>query len=164
MRPVSWNTLTSANAGDLQLERLDGSVERGPIKEIRQEGYHHIFETIWFARVVDGAGEWRRRDPLVLKIHPINFTLWANDDGYYFTVPNLGGVQIYRKHTKHLDPSNVNGLTNREVRESRAWIYDIPLDSDWKAIVDRVVSDLGADGVTSAYEQRQVQDEAAQFA
>lgn len=76
----------------------------------------------------------------------------------------IGQFQVFQKHTGPLEPHEVNGLEADEVRQSRAWMYDIPLDSNWKTIVDRVVHDLGADGLVRPECQIRVQNEAAQFA
>jgi hypothetical protein len=85
------------------------------------------------------------------------------DGRLYFSVPTVGEVYIFQKHTDYLDPSRVNGLDNDEVRQSRAWLYDLPLDADWETIIART-SDLGADGLVSGHDQVQIQREAQMFA
>lgn len=167
MTPIKWDEVieraNKSRFGDIQNDRIH-CIQRGPVKKIYRNGHKIVFETIWMARQDRPRSEWQNLYSAGFTINDGCKPFIKKDGTLYFNIPNVGEVQIFPKHTNELDPSEIIGLEGDEVRQSRAWMYDIPLDSDWKAIVDRVVNDLGADGLTSPHDQVRIQDEAAHFA
>ncbi|MBI4118423.1 MAG: hypothetical protein HY455_02745 [Parcubacteria group bacterium] len=150
--------------GDVQVMRRDGSVLRGPVKGVRREGRENIIEVIWVAEKKTPQSEWVRQTPDPIVITFFEGQPFLDGNTIEATIPELGELKLFRKgEASYLDPSVVTGLQGNEVRQYRAWLYDIPLDSNWERIVNRVVHDLGAGGLASEYEQMQVQDEAAAF-
>lgn len=167
MNSVSWQIffnqwVTVGAVGDLELKRVDGSTQRGPVKGIRDNGLI-FFDMIWLADKEGHRGEWRRQENTGIQIAS-SCEPHSNERGFEIDIPGVGVIQLHRRNADHLDPSHVIGLTSNEMRQSRAWIYGMPLDSSWSEIIERVVVDLGSSGLTSAEEQWQIQEEAEQFA
>lgn len=166
---VTWNEILERAAkgrlGDIHIMKSNGHMLRGPLTGItRNDDGKIVFNTICVAWCGNLEDDW---EP-TLDLEPMDVSGWSgeiNKEGTIsFVAPGLGQVLIYQKHTAHLEPHEVRDLPGDVVRQWRAWIYDIGLDSDWPKIIERVVDDLGADGLTSPHEQIQVQREAQHFA
>lgn len=169
-RQVTWlDVVTRGNDpntrfGDIEITRRDGSVLRGPVKGIRREGNEITIDFIWAAERKTPQSDWTRQTPESITVTYLEGQPFFDGLTVEVYVPEQGDVKLFKKGAaSYLDPSEVPGLLGEEVRQSRAWMYDIPLDSTWEQVVDRVVDDLGADGLTGPEEQMQVQDEADTF-
>ena len=169
MNRVKWDEIIErarqGRFGDLQIDKPNGSTQRGPVTAIRRgESNLIVFDTIWMAYKEFPEDNWENNHTTAVMISDECQPFFKQDGTMCFGNSAIGQFQVFQKHTGPLEPHEVRGLEADEVRQSRAWMYDISLDSDWKKIVDRVVNDLGADGLVDSHDQIRVQDEAAQFA
>lgn len=169
MNRVNWDEIieraNKGRFGDVQIEKPDGSLHRGPITAVRRGESNMIaFDTIWMARRESRYDDWQNLHGTGVMVSDECQPYFKQDGTLCFGNSAIGQFQVFQKHSGPLEPHEVHGLEADEVRQSRAWMYDIPLTSDWKTIIDRVVNDLGADGLVAPEDQIRVQDEAVQFA
>ena len=171
MERITWDqVIERANKGkfgDVQIDMPSGTIQRGPISTIRRgESNLIVFETIWMARKEsNGFGDYWYNDNVTGMMVSDECRLRCKADGTIcFGNSHIGEHQLFRKHTGYLEPHQVSGLEPDDFRRSRAWMYDIPLDSKWEKIIERVVKDLGGDGLVDYEDQVRVQEEAEQFA
>lgn len=168
MRRMDWDQIIDqaihGDFGDLQIEKPDGSIQRGPVTAVRRgESNMIVFDTIWMAHRETCHDDWESKHTTGVMVSDQCYA-WSKQDGTVcFGNSSIGQFQLFRLHTGYLEPHEVRGLEPDEVRRSRAWMYCIPLDSDWNAIVDRVVNDLGGDGLVDGADQLRVQEEAQQY-
>lgn len=167
MKAVTWDEVVmlahKGLVGDIFIIKPDGSMLRGPLMAVLPHDHGHItFETIWLA--------WRRSvfdawvaNPLPLKAANMRRTKpEVNSKGTIsFTHPELGSVDILKKVAERLDPRQVPTLVGEQVRKSRAWEYDLPLNSSWREIADHVTN-LGPE-LVSPDDMLQVQAEAVAY-
>lgn len=167
--PTTWDEIIErakdGRFGDLQISTQNGSVKRGPITTIRRDEKNLIvLEVIWMAFRESIHDDWERLGTTAVKISD-QCRPYFNLDGFLcFGDRYIGEFKVFPKQGGMLEPDQVYDLEPDEVRRHRAWMYGLPLESDWDTIVERVVDDLGADGLATAEEQLQVQEERDRFA
>lgn len=165
MHRMTWNEVIErarkGRLGDLEIEKPDGSTQRGPIVTVqRGEAGTIVFQTIWMARRESRHDAWQSAHVSGVTVSDECQVNFDREGTIHFGHTAIGHLRVFQKHAGPLEPHEVYGLTQDEVRQSRAWMYDIPLDSDWDTIIDRVVDDLGKDGLVDVEDQLRVQYEA----
>src|SRR3989338_268964 len=170
MRSPMWDDIL-AQAKDgrfrfLKIDENDGDGQRcGLIRYIYSQGENIVFEMIWMGQR-PAKGEWTALPETFLYISD-KIKVEHGDSGitaFEFRIPEIGFAKVFRNNTIELDPAGIKGLDPLHVRKTRAILYGLREDADWPAIVDRVVKDLGGDGLTSVDEQLAGQGEAERYA
>lgn len=150
---------------DLQITAADGSIKRGPIVTIRRgENNLIVIETVWMARKVNIHDHWENIGTTAVSVSDECRPYFNQSKIVCFGNRFIGEFKVYHKYAEPIDPGEVSDLEPDDVRRTRALMYDLPLDANWDTIVERVVDDLGANGLTTPEEQLQVQEERDQFA
>lgn len=170
MMSPDWKNVIALASVDpftfLAIEENDGmSQQCGLIRSIFNEGDNIVFEMIWMGRR-PARGEWSAFPITFLRVKGNTRREYDRDGvcAFLFRIPDLGLVRVYRNNTINLDPAEIKGLDPLYVRKTRAIVYGLNENADWPAIIDRVVKDLGGDGLTSIEEQHSIQEEAERFA
>jgi hypothetical protein len=134
---------------------------RGPVKRVYRSHNRIIFETIWFARKDASCRGWEKVDEPVFSVSA-EVQPELENGTVEFLVDNTCLVHLLSKAAvgSSLDPRKVAGLEPDQIRNHRAWQYNLAIGASWPEILDEV-RDQALDGSVSDNDQRQIQEEAA---
>ena len=167
---VTWDEIIERDKkgefSDIQIEKPNGTIQRGPIVAVRRcEKGMVAFDTIWMACLeTPHVMGWKNNHGTGVMVSDQCELMFDKKGVLRFGNSDIGDFKVFRKHSgNYLEPHEVRGLEPEDFRRTRAWQYDISLNSTWKEIVERVVNDLVADGLVDGHDQIRVQEEAAGY-
>ena len=115
MHAIAWGEVIAhaqnQRFGDMKCSRIDGSIRKGPLSEIRIEGRWIVFATEWMGHKEPLSTTFKQVEQNEVRVLAESVRAYIRGDGKIcFTIPGIGDVQLLQRHVERLEKHDVVGL------------------------------------------------------